>query len=167
MTWDLPSERSAAPIEIEHLERLAGMALLDQDDLLRRKTHLRPLRGHLLLIALCQGGALHYLDGKNGVKDLDVYTFYGKHPGLNYPDRRRVERDFGPSSLGRHPDDVGYTGRRVDLMGRSIDLNAGPVDSVQTYLRRPPTTTARFLGAKAVIAIHPPELFGKTIWPLP
>jgi hypothetical protein len=26
----------------------------------------------LFAVALCQGAALHYIDGKNGVKDLDV-----------------------------------------------------------------------------------------------
>lgn len=165
-TRDLVSERSAAPIEDQHLERLAGMALLDQDDFFRRIPRYRVLRDRLLLVGLCQGGALHYLDRKTGVKDLDIYTFYGRHPDLDYPDRRRKQRDFGPSSLGRHPDDVGLSGRRVDLMGRSIDLNAGPIDSVQTYLRRGRSTTAKFLAEKAVIAIHPPELFGKTIWPL-
>jgi hypothetical protein len=36
--------------------------------------------GRLLCRALCQGAALHYLDGKNGVKDFDVWSFYAARP---------------------------------------------------------------------------------------
>lgn len=31
--------------------------------------HLAVYRDRFLLIALCQGGAIHYIDRKNGVKD--------------------------------------------------------------------------------------------------
>jgi hypothetical protein len=46
-----------------------------------------------LLIAPCQGGALHYLDcqqeakKKNGVKDLDVYCFYAADRTVPWPYR--------------------------------------------------------------------------------
>jgi hypothetical protein len=64
---------------------------------------------------------LHFLDGHNGVKDLDVWTFYAQHPEGDFPRRRRGKSDFGVSELGRHPEDVGFVGRRVDLIGRSLD----------------------------------------------
>jgi hypothetical protein len=34
----------------------------------------------VIAVALCQGAALHYVDGKTGVKDFDVFTFYAAHP---------------------------------------------------------------------------------------
>jgi len=61
----------------------------------------------LLLVAPCQGGALHYLDcknqvrNKNGVKDLDVYSFYAEHPRVPWPYRgRHGVRDFGELPCG-------------------------------------------------------------------
>jgi hypothetical protein len=34
------------------------------------------LEDSLVCVALCQGAALHFVDGENGVKDFDVWTFY-------------------------------------------------------------------------------------------
>lgn len=75
--------------------------------------------------------------------------------------------DFGPSELGRHPDDTGYTGRHVDLIGRSIDAppSAEPVRTIRTSLRAGRTKFAKALAAKAVIALDPSELRGVTVWP--
>jgi|KBSSwiStaDraftv2_1062776.scaffolds.fasta_scaffold2292433_1 hypothetical protein len=123
----------------------------------------------VLLVALCRGAALHYLDGRNGVKDLDVWAFYARHPDGDFPARWRVMADFGPSELGRHPDDAGYRGRHVDLIGRSIDAtsDAEPVRAVRRYLRMAGTTSARALAAKAVVALDPPGLLGITVWRAP
>ncbi|MBA2471799.1 MAG: hypothetical protein H0V41_05980 [Pseudonocardiales bacterium] len=92
----------------------------------------------MLLVALCQGAALHYLNGRTGVKDLDVYTFYSSHPVGPFPYRwPRPPCDFGSSELGRHPEDIGFVGRHVDLMGRSLDVpvNADSIEAVRHYLR--------------------------------
>ena len=45
--------------------------------------------------------------------------------------------DFGLSALGRHPDDDGFTGRHVDLIGRSLRVSedADRVLAVRDYLR--------------------------------
>jgi hypothetical protein len=32
-------------------------------------------------VPLCQGGALHYVNGSNGVKDFDVWSFYDEIDG--------------------------------------------------------------------------------------
>ena len=60
-----------------------------------RNPHHAGLRARVLAVALCQGAALHYVDGKNGVKDFDVWTFFandGASPA--YPVRRRGEGSF-------------------------------------------------------------------------
>jgi hypothetical protein len=56
------TEHSHARFTNEHLKRLASRALADQQDLFERKPHLAIYEPRMLIIALCQGGALHYLD---------------------------------------------------------------------------------------------------------
>src|SRR5438067_4533869 len=93
-----------------------------------RSAHWAPYRDRMLAVALCQGAALHYLDGRNGVKDLDVWTFFAAVPD-RYPDRALYRRnkacDFGPSKFGRHPDLLEYTGRKVDLLSDSMPVGVG------------------------------------------
>jgi len=108
-------------------------------------------------VALCQGAALHFIDKTNGIKDFDIYTFFAADGGRKFPERRRGIHDFGASRFGRHPEDQGFAGRRVDIMGRSIAYKPSetPVQAVRTYLGQKPTGTAGYLAKKAVIAIDP------------
>lgn len=84
------SKRSHAPFTDEHLKRVATIALEDQEGLFERNPHLdKAYRNRLFLIALYQGGAQHFVDCKkglkhtNGMKDLDVNSFYAEHPGCS------------------------------------------------------------------------------------
>ena len=122
----------------------------------------------MLGVALCQGAALHYLDGRNGVKDFDVWTFYAQHPDGPFPSRRVARADFGPSKFGRMPNDIRpYAGRRVDLIGRSLpaEPEADPVDALRRYLTSARTSSARALAAKAVVLIDPANHRGLVVWP--
>ena len=133
------------------------------------KPRYRALDERLICVALCQGAALHYVDGKNGVKDFDVWTFYAAlsdHPG--YPWRRRKAVDFGDPKFGPSPDKPDFTGRHVDLLGRSL-RTAGEVDPatiLRRYLFEGETETARRLSEKAVVLLEPLEWLGEVIWPL-
>jgi hypothetical protein len=112
---------------------------------------------------------LHYLDGKNGVKDFDVWTFYAEHLEAPIPARRIVYRDFGESKFGAMPNDIKpFVGRRVDLIGRSLQVESGsdPVQVIQDYLRQGKTASARELAKKAVVFLEPEELLGKVGWPV-
>ena len=123
----------------------------------------------IICVALCQGAALHYIDGKNGVKDFDVWTFFSEHPsGRPFPYRRMGHLDFGESKFGRHPDDLKFKGRCVDLIGRSIKapVNTDPVKTLHEYLKKGNTKTSRELSKKAVVILEPESLFGKVIWQL-
>jgi hypothetical protein len=95
------SERSYEPLSPAHLRRLAELA--EQDHQLFTRVDGRPeYRTHRLSVTLAQGAALHYLDGRNGVKDLDVWTLYAAVPGARFPaDRRETHADFGPSEFDR------------------------------------------------------------------
>ena len=65
------------------------------------------------------------------------------------------------------PDRPDFTGRRVDLIGRSIktDNVSDPVAVLRSYLRSARTESAKPLAKKAVIIIEPAELIGTVAWP--
>lgn len=174
------SPRSQAPFTADHLQRLADIALADQEAFFARNPHLTVYRDRLLLIALCQGGGMHYLDGlagssrKTGVKDLDVYCFYAAHPRVAWPYRRHGKADFGPSEFGYYITEEGhpfehngerFTGRPVDILGRSLPVrpSADPVAAVRSWLRTNNTTPA-FLRWNGVIGLYPHRYRGEVIW---
>jgi hypothetical protein len=113
------------------------------------------------------GAALHYADGRNGVKDFDVWTFFAAHPARPCPSRRRKVLDFGPSKFGRSPGaPARFTGRRVDMLGRSLPEppDADPIEAIRHYLRARRTPTAKLLGEKAVVLISPQGQRGTVAW---
>lgn len=121
-------------------------------------------RNRMLLLALAQGSALHYLDGTNGIKDFDVWAFFEAGAPKPFPHRKRWRTDFGPSRFGRHPDDIGYGGRRLDLMGRSIDIADGesPQDAVRRWLASR-AKSAIALRPKPIYCLLPRNAFGERI----
>lgn len=179
------SERSFATLTEDHLARLAVIAADDRGRLHRARPEYR--HRHLGTV-LAQGGALHFLDGTNGVKDLDVWSFYSLIPGTKWPaDRRNTHADFGSSSLGRQaydltaaPDERAarnyekwsrFKGRRVDLLMRALPVppDADPATAVQAWLTsgaRKGTGSAWFLAKKAVVLIDPSSRCGEVIWPM-
>lgn len=163
----LLSERSFEPLAAADLQRLADLAIDDMQQLFARRPDTGELyRDRLLMLCLCQGGAEHFVRHKHGVKDLDVWAFFSEHPARPFPYRRRGVQDFGPSRLGRHPNDVGFKGRRVDIIGRSIrrDPDQSAPDSVLEWLRSRKTDSARLISQRPVIAIHPESERGRVIW---
>ena len=103
------------------------------------------------------GAALHYLDGTNGVKDFDVWSFYAERGDGPFPYRWRGTADYGPSKFGRYPDDPpSFTGRRVDCSGdrstcrltpnrpkfcMTISLQRGPALRKNWRQKRPSSST--------------------------
>ena len=74
--------RAMEPLTIEHLRHLGRLADEDRQRMFARNPHLEVHRDRLLCVVLCQGGACHYINGKTGVKDLDVWSFYS--PGVEH-----------------------------------------------------------------------------------
>jgi hypothetical protein len=98
------ADRSSARIELADLRRLAALAADAEADLFRRYPQgSGRYAGRLLGRALCQGAALHYVHGSNGVKDFDVWSFYAEDGDWPFPACWRGTRDFGPSKFGRYP----------------------------------------------------------------
>ena len=163
------SGRSLARIDRNDLLRLAKLAADVEAGLFARHPQgAGRYADRLLCRALCQGAALHYLDARNGVKDFDVWSFYAARGDGPFPYRWRGAADYGPSKFGRYPDDPPtFTGRRVDLLGRSLDvpLDAEPGIILRDYLSAARTRSAKALAAKAVAFINPEQLAGKVVWP--
>lgn len=162
------SSRSKAPITFADLLRLGTIASQDRNGLFDRKPELARLYSdQVFAVALCQGSALHYQDGKNGVKDLDVWSFYRASSGRPFPYRRRGVADFGDPKFGKTDGFHHFLGRRVDLLGRSIKAKdfSDPVAVLRNYLAAGKTESARLLAQKAVILIEPNALLGTIVWP--
>lgn len=186
------SVRSYAPLTPEHLARLSEIAMADHEHFTRPKGH-PEYADRRLLVVLAQGAALHFVDGRNGVKDLDVWTFYARIPGRRFPAaRRKVHVDFGPSNLGRQRYDFNaaqseaeakkwhqwnnFAGRRVDLLMRDLDVSARGTHAALTTLTawleagaahaggsHPPSNY--YLAQKAIVVIDPAKERGKIVWP--
>ena len=111
---------------------------------------------------------MHYGSKESGVKDFDVWSFYAQCDDWPFPARWRGTRDFGPSKFGRYPGDPPrYSGRRVDLLGRSLPAAPGadPADAIRRYLAARRTESAKALAAKAVILMDPQNRTGEIVWP--
>jgi hypothetical protein len=161
-------ERSYESITDDDLQRLGELAAHDRNSLFARRLETgRLYADRLLAVALCQGAALHRLNGKNGVKDFDVWSFYEEHPERPYPYRRNGTADFGDPKFGTSPGWEHFVGRRVDLLGRSLPFDAGTdvAKALRRYLRAGRTATARHLAAKAMVLIEPGGRLGEIVWP--
>lgn len=140
--------RSFDPLGDDVLAALGRIADADLADLVRRRPAWGPVAARRFAVALCQGAALHRIDGRTGVKDLDVWSFFAPAPGLPpFPWRR----------MGRGS--IAFAGRevRVDLLGRTIPLPdpADPAGAVRAWLAEGRTESARRLALKAVVTISP------------
>ena len=161
--------RSYERIQHDDLQRLGQIAKRDGESFFARNPKYAPLQNYVLAVALCQGAALHFVDGRNGIKDLDVWTFYADVPGLQYPPRRPVAcYDFGNDKFGRTRDFEHFTGRKVDCLGRSLEAQLGTPATValRQYLEAARTRSAGELAGKAVVLIEPLESLGTIVWPI-
>lgn len=159
--------RSCARIRKQDLKRLAEIAREDRENFFRRKPEIgRIYRDRIICRALCQGAALHYIDGKNGVTDFVVWTFYREHLHRPFPYRRNVPRDFGIPRFGKTPGRFHFQGKCVDLIGRSIPFKRGqsPIQTIQEYFRSSKNKSPRLLAEKAVIILEPEDLQGTIAW---
>jgi hypothetical protein len=179
--------RTRTRLTVAHLDRLAEIAAIDHEQFTADRLH-PEYRDRRLLVVLAQGAAQHWVDGRHGVKDLDVWTFYADLPDVPFPGRRRiVHRDFGPSDLGRQAYPSAskvssmrlhrwekFTGRRVDLLMRTLPVPAGcpprgAVAALVAWLsagaERSRPDTAFWLSRQPAIGVDPRPLCGRVLWP--
>lgn len=152
------SVRSFEPIETNDLQRFAEVAWMRLSQAFEHAPVAALYKDRLLLLALGQGGALHFEDRKTGLKDIDVWAFFAAGPPKPFPPRARWTADYGPSKFGRSADDEGFTGRRMDILGRSIDV--APKESPEASVRRwlnGWSSSAAALRKKPMFVISPAE----------
>ena len=150
--------RSRKPITLSDLQHLADIARSDRDDFFQRHPRWSALYSQrLLCVALCQGAASHFVYGKTGVKDYDVWSFFCEIAGQPIRRRRVASRDFRRPRFGKSPDKPNFIGRKVDLLFKSIACtpDRSPTRSLQHYLTEGRTQTARYLAEKAVVLLEP------------
>jgi hypothetical protein len=145
-------------ITAEDLQILGDLASQDRADFFQRKPRYAVLTHHIIAVALCQGAALHFVDGTNGVKDFDVWSFYSSSAGIQYPPRRLKHRQFPLPK---------FQNRRVDFLGRTLAASpdTDPIQAIQHYLSDCRSSTAKALSKKAVVLIEPQALLGTVVWP--
>jgi hypothetical protein len=160
------SSRSYDPITHKDLQRLRDIEATDRREFFVRNPRYTSLSGRVVCVALCQGAALHYVDNVNGVKDFDVWTFYAALPDVKYPRRPVANYDFGDPKFGQSSDKPEYIGRRVDLLGRSLNVQPtdDPVVVLRQYLSEGRTSSAKHLAMKAVVLLEPAEYLGTVVW---
>jgi len=165
-------ERAYEKITVEDLTRLRELALRDLKEFFKHHPRYEPYENSLILMALCQGAALHFIDGKEGVKDFDVWSFFAEVPSIKLPYRRRKQIDSGLEKFGVNPDDFrkGYKSRHIDLFMRTIeahvvkDKRRDPRGCITEYLRAVKTKTARSLAEKAVVGLYPDRILGEILY---
>jgi hypothetical protein len=157
--------RCYLPITAEDLKRLAEVARRDRETFFKKHPDwARFYQGRVLCVALCQGSALHYVDGKTGINDFDVWTFYRANPKKSWCYRRNVPYDYGDDKFGKSVDCPDFVGRRVDCLGRDIEASKSDdaTSALRRYLSQHRTKTARELAKKAVVLLEPD--LGKVVW---
>lgn len=163
-----PQKRCYARITTGDLERLLDLAKQDRQQFFARYPGWAQYYADRVLgTALCQGAAWHYLRGDVGINDFDVYTFYAAHPARRWYAKRLAPVDFGDRKFGCSEISMrGFVGRRVDLMGRALDVPPGTElgAALKSYLRSAGTDTARELSKKAVVLLEP--RIGEIVWPI-
>ena len=161
-----PEGRSFKKITIRDLKSLAEIARKDRVDYFQRHPKYKVYANRVLCIALCQGAAMHYINGSTGINDFDVYTFYKKHPSVTWYAKRIKSYDFVNPKFGQSVGNPDFGGRCVDCLGRAIDTpkKGDIITALREYLRFGSTETAGLLAQKAVVLLDPK--CGKVVWPL-
>ncbi|WP_458096173.1 hypothetical protein [Roseomonas sp. WA12] len=159
------ANRSNEPIDADDLKRIRDTALKELTTVFARAEVAGLYSNRMMLLVLCQGSGKHFLDPAYGLKDIDVWAFFEAGPEKPFPHRSIWNADFGPSKFGRHPEDVGYSGRRMDIQGRSIlrHANGSAEDSLQAWLRGG-TTSATHIAKRPVIGLAPAPYLARVLW---
>ncbi len=141
------TRRSLALISRNHLLQLAALAAEAEAGFFARRPHGRALRRSVAVPGAVPGSGPALPGRENRHKDFDVWSFYAARSDGPFPCRWRGWADFGPSRFGRHPGDPSYSGRRVDVLGRSLSAlpGAGPGAVLRDYLAAARTRSAKAL----------------------
>ena len=159
--------RSYRPIGFQDLFALARIARQDREIFFSGHPEwAKAYAKRVFCTALCQGAAKHYIDSTTGINDFDIYTFYKRHPQKRWYAKRIKSYDFGDQKFGQSIDKPNFAGRRVDCLGREIEVDGDEdcVAALRRYLQEGKTETAKLLAQKAVVLLEPN--CGIVVWPI-
>jgi len=118
----------------------------------------------LIAICLCQGAAQHFVDGKTGIKDIDVWFFFEEDKDVKIPNfknmRKSVSKKF--TNIGEKRIDFLKKAIKEDIINKSESEK--PEDILKSYLQNGHTSTSKLLAQKSVVGLFPPDIFEKIIW---
>ena len=156
--------RSKVKMNKGDLQRLGKIARKDFKNFCKRNPKYKVL--DIKAICLCQGGAVHYLDGKNGIHDFDVFLIFDKAQTPRYPHRTIHKLDYGTNKFGKaqKPEYSHFVGRKVDILGSSISFKQDqtPQDAIRGWLKGKKSIRPKCLAEKAIIGIEP--VLGEVIY---
>ena len=153
------------PVTARELRDLAKLAAVEEKAFFVRNPHLsKPYQQRLILVALCQGAALQYIDCGYGVKDFDIHFFYAQNPK-----KKRLSRATEEiyACIGAFPVLPIHFMRAVMPETQPCLEAEAAIQAVREFLLNKPTTRAYHLSKKAVIGLYPAEMFGIEIWRSP
>jgi hypothetical protein len=159
--------RSFLRIRPRDLDRLAELAANDRASFFAaHPAWAQSYADRYIGSALCQGAALHFMDGKVGVQDFDVYSFFHANPKRQWYAKRSKHVDFGDPRFGQSLDQPDFVGRRVDLFSRGISHHAGESAAacIRRWIEEGTTYSAQCLAKKAVVLLDPSENRGEVVW---
>ena len=171
LTSSYAKDRSYEKIEPEDLKKLSALARDDLRFFFEKYRRYKPYVERLIVIALCQGAAQHYVDGKTGVKDFDIWSFFAEIPGTVLPYRRHKQIDSTLMKFGVSEYDIwkGYTSRHVDLFLRAVRSDIAktnidsPKDCINEYLKTVRNKSTKELASKAIVGLHPKQILGQVL----
>lgn len=118
----------------------------------------------LIAICLCQGAAQHFVDGKTGIKDIDVWFFFKEDKDVKIPNfknmRKSVSKKF--TNIGEKRIDFLKKAIKEDIINKSESEK--PEDILKSYLQNGHTSSSKLLAQKSVVGLFPPDIFEKIIW---
>lgn len=156
-------ERSYLPITVQHLKHLCDIAIKDQKDFFRLNPKYRHYENERKAILLIQGAALHFINGKEGIKDFDVLVVYNKlHNPIRLYAKRKKAYNSNMPEFGRFPKDKPkYVTRRVDILMREIEISSEEKlsDTLQNFIKH-----HKYWGEKAAIGIWPDNILEEIIY---
>jgi hypothetical protein len=71
-TTGVRTDRASRKVARSDLSRLSELAARDRAERFDRRPRWGAYADRVIAVALCQGAAQHYVDGRTGVKDFDV-----------------------------------------------------------------------------------------------
>ncbi len=164
--------RSFEPITEQDLNELLKLALEEHEAFFKRKPEYESFyKNNLLAIVLGQGAALHYLNGKYGVNDFDVYLFYRDNPEKKMSIRR-------PKHIKSHLDK--FDNPKVDFIRKAINTKYivsnedNPQKIIEKLLNESKKPFVKYLTIWAkkeknrtrnvVIGLYPKPIFKMVLW---